>query len=59
MVEPVIEKYRIAREPIIFQSRTIGIFTWRTVQTSGNAKGPTGCGKTRFVESMATGEGRS
>jgi nitric oxide reductase NorQ protein len=60
IVEPVIEKYRITREPYYLEIRNEAeIFdTAYRSKLPVMLKGPTGCGKTRFVESMAYRLGR-
>jgi nitric oxide reductase NorQ protein len=58
--EEVIEKYRITREPYYLSiGNEIELFeTAYKAQLPVMLKGPTGCGKTRFVEAMAYRLGR-
>ncbi len=60
IVEPAIDKYRITREPYYLEIRNEAeIFeTAFRSKLPVMLKGPTGCGKTRFVESMAYRLGR-
>ena len=60
IVEPPIEKYRIRREPYYLPIKNeVEIFeTAFHSKLPIMLKGPTGCGKTRFVESMAYRLGR-
>lgn len=58
--EQVIEKYRIAREPYYLNIKNeVTLFeTAFKAKLPVMLKGPTGCGKTRFVEAMAYRMGR-
>src|SRR5262245_6506539 len=55
MIEEAIEKYRIAKEPFYMPVKDeVEIFTAAfEAKLPVMLKGPTGCGKTRFVEYMA------
>jgi len=59
-IEQSIEKYRIAREPYYLSIRDeVSLFeTAYKAKLPVMLKGPTGCGKTRFVEAMAYKLGR-
>jgi nitric oxide reductase NorQ protein len=59
-IEQSIEKYRIAREPYYLNIRhEVSLFeTAYKAKLPVMLKGPTGCGKTRFVEAMAYKLGR-
>src|SRR2546427_9011369 len=58
--EQVIEKYRITREPYYLNIKNeVTLFeTAYKAKLPVMLKGPTGCGKTRFVEAMAYRMGR-
>ncbi|MCS6319267.1 MAG: AAA family ATPase, partial [Nitrospira sp.] len=58
--EQEIDRYRIAREPFYAEVRgEVGLFTIAAQSRMPvMLKGPTGCGKTRFVQHMAYRLGR-
>ena len=55
MIERAIEEYRVADEPYYLEvGREVELFeAAHAVRLPVMLKGPTGCGKTRFVEHMA------